>query len=173
MKYLLVLFIIVFCFRLLTNIFRLFATKHYYRLYKNDCPHINEYSKPIGDLFNKAETQKVEIIESGRNKLYTRKDFISNLLTDKDSKNDIMSTFEQTIGVYQYRIRQNFYPIFWLSFPVYLLNQINIHPNKGLSVFIDVVFWAVGVIAAYFLEKYLDSVVISDSVISYISNLLK
>ena len=50
--------LVVWVFRLLTNVFRLCATKFYFYLFKNNYKHLNRCSRPVGVLFSKANTQQ-------------------------------------------------------------------------------------------------------------------
>lgn len=150
--------LVVWVFRLLTNVFRLCATKFYFYLFKNNYKHLNRCSRPVGVLFSKANTQQYVVCTERRysvKEMY--QDYISNCLTDRHSNNKISEIFNNTIGVYSYRIRQNFYPVFWLTAPVNALNSVNVHPNTILSVLINILFWLINFSAGYFLEKFLDN----------------
>lgn len=149
---------IVWVLRLLTNVFRLYATKYYFQLFENKSKKLNQCAIPVGTLFEKAGTQHIVVCTETRysvKQMY--EDTISNCLTDKYSYNKLQVIFNNTIGVYKYRIRQNFYPMFWLTVPVHALNLVNVHPNKILSVFINILFWLINFSAGYFLEKFLDN----------------
>ncbi len=127
-------------------------------LFKNNYKHLNRCSRPVGVLFSKANTQQYVVCTERRysvKEMY--QDYISNCLTDRHSSNKISEIFNNTIGVYSYRIRQNFYPVFWLTAPVNALNSVNVHPNTILSVLINILFWVINFSAGYFLEKFLDN----------------
>lgn len=162
MFFLIVVFAVCVIFRLLTNIYRLYATKYYYKAFCANSPKINEYSKPIGKLFDKAGTQLIAAneIQEEYGLLYHEK--ISNMLMDDRLHQTISETFQKTIGAYKLRIRENLYPVFWLSIPVYVLNQVNIRPQKAIGLLINITFWLIGVVVAYLLEKYLDTTFLAE-----------
>lgn len=167
------LFVFIFAFRLLTNIFRLFATKYYYHAYKQKSKRIMEYSKPIGKLFDKADTQRMAIDETHGHIGMIYKERISNMLSKQRMHIEISEAFEKTIGVYKYRIRENFYPLFWLSIPVYVLNQVNVRPNRVISILINILFWLVSAVGVYLLEKFLDTTPLGQDFVLTLNNILK
>ena len=80
--------LVVWVFRLLTNVFRLCATKFYFYLFKNNYKHLNRCSRPVGVLFSKANTQQYVFCTERRysvKEMY--QDYISNCLTDRHSSN--------------------------------------------------------------------------------------
>ena len=101
------------------------------------------------------------------------KERISNMLSNPRLYDDICGAFEKSIGTYRYRIRQNFYPIFWITAPVYILNLINIRPNKGIGALINLLFWISSAIGAYLLEKFLDTTSIGQDFVATVNSLLK
>lgn len=151
-------FVITAIIRLSTNIYRLFATKYYYYLLKNSSKKLNECAIPVGVLFEKADTQHIVLCTEKRMSIKQMyHNVISNCLTDPSSYGKLCEVFENTIGVYKYRIRQNFYPMFWITLPITALNSINIHPNKIISFFISILFWLISFFVGYFLERFLNS----------------
>jgi hypothetical protein len=148
---------IIWTFRLVTNIFRLYATKYYFYRFKKQYKNLDQYARPVEVLFKKADTQHIVISTDRRislKQIYQNK--ISNCLTDPSSYQKLYEVFENTIGVYKYRIRQNFYPTFWLTIPINILNSIGVQPNIIVSTLINILFWLVSFLAGYFLEKFLD-----------------
>lgn len=162
MKIVLIVLLSVFVIRLLTNIYRLLATKFYYYAFLNKSSRMDEFSKPIGVLFQKAGTQTIAFDHNG---LLRFQDYISNQLSEPTNRSKLCKIFEQTIGVYRFRIRQNFYPLFWLTLPAAILN---IQKSKLGGLCVNILFWLAGVVGAYFLEKFLDTTPLADGLLSFL-----
>lgn len=147
--------------KVLLNIFRLLATKFYYFIYAGlskgharPDKHLHQYAAPIGKLFKAANTQ-ILIMERYGSLMY--REYISNHLTDPACKEKLIEIFEKTIGVYKLRIRESFYPTFWLFLPVRVAEKREINIPTFLKALLNLVYWAVSFLAGYLLEHYLDS----------------
>lgn len=165
----LVVFSFVFLFRLMANIYRYFATKHYYKLYKSK-KKLSRIIRPVEYLFNKAGTQRTAIRED-RSMVYAEN--ISDQLSDDSAEPLLMEAFENTLGVYAFRIRQNFYLFYWLTLPIYVLSGSKLSTSKPIGRLLNLLIWILGTVAAYFLERYLDSVGAFDQVLSMLGIHLK
>lgn len=151
------IFIAIAIIRIATNIYRLLATKFYYFLFRNKSRKLNEYNIPVGNLFQKAGTQHLIVATERHSIEMMYKDYISNHLTDRSCYDKLCEIFESTIGVYKFRIRKTFYPIYWITLPVNILETKNIHLNKFVSLLVNIAFWLISFLAGYFLEHYLDT----------------
>lgn len=152
----------IFVIRVLINVFRLIATKYYFYLFKRKTEKINRYTRPIENLFNAAGTQYIVLVTKRFTLNQMSDSYISDCLSDSKYTNELIKIFDKTIGVFAFRIRQTFYPTYWLNLPVNILSQFNIAPNAILSVIINIFGWALSFVATYFLEKYFDLIIPSD-----------
>ncbi len=148
--------------RLFTNIHRLIATKYYFNHFKRKDEKINRYTRPIENLFNAAGTQYIVLVTK-RFALNQMSDaYISDCLGDPKYRDELLKIFDKTIGVFAFRIRQTFYPTYWLNLPVNILNHLNFSPKAPISIIINILGWILSFVATYFLEKYFDLIVPSD-----------
>ncbi len=141
---LVIAFVLAYC---AVNIFRCLLTKRYYRKFTNKVPNLNEYSAAVEHLFDKAGTNRRAAVS----RLAGEK--VSNCLTVDSLHYVIGGLFQKTIGVYKHRAINAFNPLYWLDMPIQILASFNIHAPKPLEVVFRLIFWAVTVIAAYFLER--------------------
>lgn len=160
MTVILIFALIVFL-KVMLNVFRLFATKFYYLVYTEMSKghlqpdkRLQQYAAPVGKLFRTANTQIPLIDRCG---FLVYKDCISNHLTELSYKEKLIEIFEKTIGVYKLRIRESFYPTFWLFLPVRVAEKREINIPTFLKTLLNLVYWAASFLAGYLLEHYLDS----------------
>lgn len=64
--------------------------------------------------------------------------------------------FQKTIGVYKFRMLESINPFYWIFLPIRILENLEIEIPEIAKPIINLIYWFLGVIAAYFLEKYLD-----------------
>ena len=81
----------------------------------------------------------------------------AGILLNPNNEDVAIETFENTLGTYSYRIRESFYPTFWLFLPLSVLSSMNIDLKPVAKALISVVYWILTSVAAYLLEKFLDS----------------
>ena len=142
----------------LTNLYRYFATLHYYSKFKKNPSQMTHYSEPVGNLFGMAGTERIVVrIDHGDFRRVLRREPISRNLANPNNEDVAIETFENTLGTYSYRIRESFYPTFWLFLPLSVLSSMNIDLKPVAKALISVVYWILTSVAAYLLEKFLDS----------------
>lgn len=163
----LLLFLVIVGIKALINLFRIFATKYYYKRFlklsipnKYNCSSnskLNQYSEPVKKLFNCAGTQHVVVTTDriGRNRMY--QDYISNQLADNSAYSKLCEIFENTIGVFKLRFREAFYPTYWLFIPFRIFEKSKFGIPKFIKILINLLYWLLSFTAAYFLEHFLDS----------------
>lgn len=142
----------------LTNVYRYFATWHYYSMFKKNPSKMSRYSEPVGNLFETADTERIVLrSDHGDYQRVITREPVSRNLADQNNKRIATDTFENTLGVYSYRIRESFYPTFWLLLPLSILSSMDIDLNPAVKALISAVYWIITSVAAYLLEKFLDS----------------
>ena len=152
------LFLSIVLIKAIMNVFRYFATRYYYSKFKQDPSSMARYSEPVGNLFYHANTERV-VTRSDRldsHKIVAQEP-VSRNLSNPSNRTVAIDTFENTIGVYSYRIRESFYPTFWIFLPIAILSDNGIEPKPVLKVLISVLYWIFTSIAAYLLDKFLDA----------------
>lgn len=133
------------------NLCRLASTKYYYKKFLKSDPRLEQYVYPVSQLFDKAGTNRC--FASTR---YAGEK-ISYCIAKYDFRSIVEDTFNQTIGVFRFRIRNSVNPFYWFQFPARLLNSAKIEFPRPVKVLVPILFWLVGVIAAYYVEKFLES----------------
>lgn len=172
MKTFIALFTLAVIIKLFTNVFRMLATKRYFRIYQKGNSNILEYASSVERLFNIAGTQREVIVTTRHAVKQMSKTYISECLNDSQYKKDLTETFTKTIGEFKRRARESFYPSFWCNLPIYVLKMFNIELGKSVSILINIIGWVINFTASYFLEKLLDHTLLSDF-FSILDNLLK
>ena len=172
MKIFVILFALAVIIKIFTNVFRMLATKRYFRIYQKGNPNILEYASSVERLFNIAGTQQEVIVTTRHAVKQMSKTYISECLNDSRYKKDLTETFTKTIGEFRRRARESFYPSFWCNLPIYVLKIFNLELSKSVSILINIIGWVINFAASYFLEKFLDLSLPSDF-FSALGNLLK
>lgn len=158
--------------KVLLNLYRLLATYFYYNAFKNKNERLDQYSAAVGRLFVYVGTQRRVIVTKRNYMKEICAENISEHLSDTEVHKELCKTFQQTIGVYKYRIRQAFYPSYWITWPLSILALFNIEFGKIGSVITGIIIWAATFVAEHYLEEYLDLHSLSD-VLPMLDNLLK
>lgn len=159
-----ILLLSVIIIKVVMNFVRLGAT-HYYehkiRLLKEQRTEnykINQFSEPIGRLFNSAGAQRIiPVCKPFSDELYS--DYISNQL-GYVSLDELIILFERSKGVYKQRIKECFYPTYWIFFPLNILKKHGYNLKTPVKIIINLLFWLISFLAAYLLERYFDNNVI-------------
>ena len=139
------------------NFFRLVGTLAIFHIFRKQPRNIAQYCPFATSLFNSAGTQQIIISTVRTNGLnQAKKDFISNSLHKKDSYYALETIFQKTIGVYKFRMLESINPFYWIFLPIHFLENREIEIPAIVKPIINLVYWFLGVVAAYFLEKYLD-----------------
>ncbi len=161
-----IIFILVIIAKIATNTFRYFATKFYYNVFLEYQKHrdtiaVCRYISPISKLFDKAGTQRTVTIHLNHNIYATE---ISTQLNNDHFSKDIIKIFEITLGIYSQRIRESIYPLYWINLPLIILEKYNFNVPSVLKMPIRIIGWAISVVSAYFLEKFLDSALLAEKI---------
>ena len=159
-------------FKFALNFFRLIETLIVFHVFRKQPKNIAQYCPFATSLFNSAGTQQIIISTVRSNGLnQAKKDYISNSLHKKDSYYALDDIFQKTIGVYKFRMLESVNPFYWIFLPIRILENLKIDIPEIAKPIINLVYWLSGVIAAYFLEKYLD--LYFQDFVAYISGMLK
>jgi len=134
----------------LLNLWRLYRTKHYYKKFAHGEKHLLRFEAPISRLFEKAGTN--ELYGAGRYTFWE----ISRCIDIYGCKPRVEETFLRTIGTYQFKCMNTFNPIYILEFPLRLLDKGCRPHSKRAKIVISFFWWIFSIVAAYFLEKFLD-----------------
>lgn len=165
-----IIFIAIVFIKIAMNTFRYFSTKYYYIIFLKNVKRIEEKNifrciPPVSKLFENAGTQRDVVVHIDHNFYNT---VISTQLNNSYYTDEIIEIFEITLGIYSQRIRESVYPLYWLNLPLTVLEHYIGHYNLTipyvLRIPIKIVSWSVGVIAAYFLERFLDSSFVSEKI---------
>ena len=156
--YLLIIFLGIVILKFVLNLFRLIGTLIMFKIFKNQPKNIAQYCPFVTSLFNSAGTQKV-ILSTSRASGITQGqcDYISNSLSRQDTRSELETIFQKTIGVYKFRMLQTINPFYWLFLPKYILEDFNIVLPKVGQTLLNLFYWIIGFATTYFLEKYLDA----------------
>lgn len=80
--------------------------------------------------------------------------------------------FKRAIGVYRFRCKNAFNPLYILEFPVRLMGKAG-YPKSGKAKFLlSIIFWGISSIAAYFLGVFLD-LTVREVLIQALGNILR
>ncbi len=139
------IFLVLFALRLLTYAYRVYRCSRLKGIYidwiSGKTPLILRYEREIFTLFKSANVHDT---------------YLS--LENSNAKN-VISMFERAIGSFQYELKRNFFPNFWIKtlalVPVRIADFIkikNISIAKSFKLIVVVIYWALGVwdIAAIF-----------------------
>lgn len=165
MKFLTFLFVI-WLYRLISNIYYFYRLKFLSNEYekfwtKNDIS-VREYNSEIIDLFKKANIKDkhfgdvqpmgLGMIQTGNVSLF------NNLfVNDKRIVTLAFTSFDESIGVYKQRLRENFNPIFWIECFIYLPKNIFKYLGlKDSSIFVkisQILYWVITVFYTLYNEQ--------------------
>ncbi len=158
-------------FKFVLNFSRLIGTLIVFHVFRKQPKNIAQYCPFATSLFNSAGTQQIIISTTRSNGLnQAKRDFISNSLNKMDSYSALETIFQKTIGVYKFRMLESINPFYWIFLPIRILENFKIEIPEIAKPIINLVYWLSGVIAAYFLEKYLD--LHFQDFVAYISGML-
>lgn len=112
---------------------------------------LSEYAPAVDRLFDKAGTNQVFVSTRFAGKS------ITYCLGMKDYRGELDETFKQTIGVYKFRIRNSFNPVYWAELPGRISLRWKWSSSSLLRLIFSAVFWAFSIAAAWFAQKMLDA----------------
>lgn len=150
MKILIILAVIIAA-HFLINFIRLMSAHFYYKKFLKSDKSLEQYAYPVSRLFDKAGTNR--ILMSTR---YAGEK-ISFCIAKYEYRGIVDDTFQQTIGVFKFRMRNSFNPLYWLELPTRLCKLYGAELPKPIDALLSAVFWLFSVIIGYYVEKFLDS----------------
>ncbi len=150
---------------LLINLARLFSVKRYYKMFRsyresyyrsygNASKRILIYSESIRRLFDKAGTNHKTVLRINR-KIFNRS--VSECICDPTSFDEVDNTFLTTTSVYRTRCFNTINPLYWFELPLRIIKKLNIKTSRTANICLSILSWLLSVIAAFFVEKFLDS----------------
>ncbi len=136
-------------FNFILNVCRLALTLQYYQKFIGKSQKLSEYVQSVDRLFDKAGTNQIFVSTRFAGKS------ISFCLGMNNYRKELDEIFRQTIGVYKFRIRNTFNPIYWVELPFRITARWKWSLLWARKMF-SAVFWLAGVIAAYLINRFLD-----------------
>lgn len=152
--YILIIFFTIVILKLLLNILRLLGTYFCYNKFKKQAKNLAQLIPFAESLFNNAKTNMIAYQKSDNANTMS---WISHFLTDTSQSESLDLVFNKTIGTYKFRIFQCFNPFYWLFLPKYIFEGINLYPPQILMYLFHLIYWIITIVAAHFLELYLDA----------------
>lgn len=162
-KKLLIIFITIFSYKLISNIINLIKVYYYSSLFDDfingESNEIYSHKNHALELFKKANINDYSIpitqytgfdyVSSGQASIF--KNFPTN---DSRFINPIISVFKNAIGIYKGRIIECFNPLYWINciifLPKNLLNYINISAESIITKIFQLLYWLIGIAATLF-----------------------
>lgn len=141
----------------LINLFRLARTNYYYRLFRGQDSYLRYCEESVSRLFNLAGV-------NNRHSLSLYKNLpVSRFLLDPSSHAQIEDTFCAAIGVYRFRMINAINPISIFERPLLIIRHFShkeysaARPSGVKSSAISAVLWLLGIVAAHYIEVFLES----------------
>ena len=169
-QWLLITFLIVFAYKLLSNVISLFKTKHFIELHLKYIVEqnfdISVYQPSFEKLLKRANIKDSFVAEAepiGYGHIVTRN--ISVMLNIQSKRQDIASLVNHQLirakGVYSLRIKECFSPIYWIEcivfMPRHLLDYLGIDKDKVgyklSNVLLTFIWWSIGAAVAIFRDE--------------------
>lgn len=116
-----------------------------------------QYKQEIVSLFKEAGLKDfgvphVEPLGFGNLQSMTLSGFDNLLSNRNDVVKVVRGMFEETIGVNKHKMEQSINPFYWIKFflklPEKIVSYANIKFPEGLMKFVQLIYWAVGIIVA-------------------------
>lgn len=150
---------------LFINLARMLSAKHYYKMFKayhadynrrygNANKKIMTYADSINGLFNKAGTNHVTSLRIDHKQLPA---LVADCVCDVRSQNEVENAFLKTIGIYRTRCINTINPLYWLALPMRIIEALHFKTSRATNIILSLLSWLLSVVAAYFVEKLLDS----------------
>lgn len=150
----LVLFLILIKFSI--NAFRFIKTKNLYKKFKSG-KDITSYIPEIDILFKNANTSYRTTYDQRKHGYLERNVRDVAYLSDrKEYFYEVDKVFHLTIGVYRMRMKNSINPFYWIFLPTNLLYTHNVNLPVLLKIMLNLVYLAVGFLASYHLNAFLD-----------------
>lgn len=164
LKFLLI-FLLIFAYKLITSIADLVNIRKYYNLYvkylSEQDTEIHKYKSLCVDLFKRLHIEDVYMPISQKTGYGMVASYNSSLFTNFPSNTNIfapdtMRIFRNAIGLCENNIKQCFNPLYWIRCIIFLPKNILLYLNVSAdSIFIKIfqlIYWLTGIIATIFSE---------------------
>ncbi|KEI75922.1 hypothetical protein [Clostridium botulinum] len=164
----LIAFIFLFLYKLVSNISYFFRIKHLYEGYssyiKGENSNFTTNKKEIINLFKKAGIKDSYIPASaplGFNQIATYKASIfTNILTlTNETIFAVSGMFNEAIGIFRYKIFETFNPLYWIDLIIFLpknmFEYLGVGSEKVLVKIFQIIWWIVSPLAILFREDTL------------------
>lgn len=152
---------------LILNAFRLSAIRRYYEKFKSGEKDLLEYEPSIERLLEKAGAN--EYVDVGRTIGPIK---ASRAIEVYGCKGRVDDCFKRAIGVYRFRCKNAFNPLYIVEFPVRLMLRAGFPKSAKTRTVLSVLFWCIGFIFGYFLELLLD-LTVREVLFQALGNILK
>ncbi len=175
-----VILFVIWLYRLISNIYYFYRLKflsnEYEQFWTNKKISVREYNSEIVELFKKANVDNkqfgdIQPMGLGMVQTGTISLFNNLFINDKRILSLAFSSFDEAIGVYKQRIRNNFNPIFWIECFIYLPKNIFKYlglKDSSISVKIfQILYWFITVFYTIYSEQ------INKFIQDFLSNLFK
>ena len=153
MMYFLFIFLCIIILKFLLNLSRYINTCVCLKKYASNSANLEQLIPFVEHVWDSAKTNTLMMIEYASSTEYAK---LSDLLCDISYSKRINSTFNQTIGVYKFRMLQCINPFYWIFLPRYIFSFLDIQPSKSTILLSTIAYWILSTVCAYLLELYLD-----------------
>lgn len=177
---LLVIFIIIWLYRLLSNVYYLkrskFLSDQYSSFWVENKIGTKEYKSEIIQLFKKANIKEqfvghVQPLGLGQMQTGNASVFENMFINNKNIVAVVIGDFDTSIGVYKQRIRENFNPFFWIETILYLPKNIftylGLNGESAITKIGQIIYWLLCGFYAIYSEQ------INKIIQNFLSNLFK
>lgn len=177
---LIIIFLSIWIYRLLTNLYCLhrikFLSNKYDDFWKNKEISAREYTSEIKLIFKKADIKEeyvghVQPLGLGQIQTGNVSVFDNMFVNDRRIVSIIFSNFDDAIGVYKRRIRENFNPLYWIDSLIYLPKKIfvylGINEVSIITKIFQIIYWFVCAFYTLYNEQ------INKLIQDFLSNLFK
>ena len=122
--YFLFIFLCIIILKFLLNLSRYINTCVCFKKYVSNSANLEQLIPFVEHVWDSAKTNTLVMIEYASSTEYAK---LSDLLCDISYSKRINSTFNQTIGVYKFRMLQCINPFYWIFLPRYIFNFLDVH----------------------------------------------
>lgn len=163
LKNLLIMFILIFVYKIFTNIVNLIKISYYYSLYEDfitdKSNEITKHKNHVVDLFKKAKITNDSFAisqYSGCNTISNGHTSIFTAFPTKDYRfiTPTLNAFQNAIGIFRGRIIESFNPKYWIDCLLFLpkntLTYLNVSAESLLIKFFQVIYWLIGIACSLF-----------------------
>lgn len=171
MKYMVICFIIVFVYRLLTNVSALIRLNYYDRKYTTYLSHPENnfavYTDPIVRLFKAAGITDrsipfVQPMGYGQGLAGHATLFMNIANRSNDAMANMLECFAEAKGTFRHRIIENFSPLFWINCVLFLpktvLEYLGVKGESLITKVFQLLYWMAAPILVFFRDQIYEHV---------------